>query len=469
MKKTMVVIILISLLLSFQALFADDQGLLLQTVNFEGFYDGQLHEGSAEASIADAVITYSTDGGNSWSEVKPAVTDAGTFRFLAKAEVPGHEPTYAQGILTVKPLDVTVTITGKQNAYPYDGNEHSVKGYEVSFSSDLYNTFDFEFSGSAEASRTAIGTTEMGLSADRFKNTDPNFNVTFDVTDGAVKITPSNEVVVKITGHQGMAVYDGFEHQVSGYDFESNNSLYTQDSFEFSGIAEARRTNVGISYMGLTEKNFANRSGKFSRVTFLVTDGFQEIIPATKSMVKAVIRSEQYKGPAGAPLDLVSQVFPLMVIIKNDEEEFFSEILSVDTGILKQKESIPLTFMFTDILPDLTTGKYSADIYGIPEFVDGTEKAYGADDPNLKNKYFTNFDEIWIDRLGDIQVNLLWTEKRFTDAEESAEDLPEDNIGSYVINEEGEKEYLIFHTFEICMNYLGDEDLCRSGGRIYGG
>ena len=40
--------------------------------------------------------------------------------------------------------------------------------------------------------------------------------------------------------------------------------------------------------------------------------------------------------------------------------------------------------------------------------------------------------------------------------------LPEDEIGAYAIRDDGTKEYLIFHTYDICMAWLGSDELCSS-------
>ena len=47
--------------------------------------------------------------------------------------------------------DVVVTITGHYSTLPYDGTGHSVKGYDIEISNDLYKEADFTFSGTAEA------------------------------------------------------------------------------------------------------------------------------------------------------------------------------------------------------------------------------------------------------------------------------------------------------------------------------
>ena len=45
--------------------------------------------------------------------------------------------------------------------------------------------------------------------------------------------------------------------------------------------------------------------------------------------------------------------------------------------------------------------------------------------------------------------------------------LPEDEIGAYAIRDDGTKEYLIFHTYAICMDWLGSDELCRGYERCF--
>jgi hypothetical protein len=120
----------------------------------------------------------------------------------------------------------------------------------------------------------------MGLDAAQFTNTNTDFTtVTFNVTDGYQTINPITATVT-IEGHYDMAVYDGTEHRVTGYDVTFSNDLYKQTDFTFSGTASAAQTYKGTTYMGLSEGQFANISANFSKVTFSVTDGYQTIIPA---------------------------------------------------------------------------------------------------------------------------------------------------------------------------------------------
>ena len=144
------------------------------------------------------------------------------------------------GYQTISPIDVTVTITGHNNTATYDGEYHTVNGYDVVISNPLYTEADFTFSGNDAATRKYNGTTNMNLSQTQFANKNNNFGtVTFVVTDGYQTIVPVDEVVVTITGHNNTADYDGKEHSVSGYDVAISSPLYTEDDFTFSGTAEA--------------------------------------------------------------------------------------------------------------------------------------------------------------------------------------------------------------------------------------
>ena len=193
------------------------------------------------------------------------------------------------GTLKITPVTdkVVVTITGHNDTVTYNGSEQSVEGYEVSISAPEgvnYTAADFSYNGTAKATGTNVGTYPMGLNADHFANTNGNFeNVTFNVTDGWLKIDPLSEVVVTITGHNDTVTYNGSEQSVEGYEVSISapeGVNYTAADFSFSGTAKAAGTNVGTYPMGLNADQFANTNGNFTNVTFNVTDGWLKINPA---------------------------------------------------------------------------------------------------------------------------------------------------------------------------------------------
>ena len=177
------------------------------------------------------------------------------------------------GALEIKPIDVTVTITEHSGEADYDGEEHTVTGYDVAISNPLYTEADFTFSGSASVSGTNAGTYAMELTPDNFTNTNPNFaNVTFEIVDGVLEIKPI-DVTVTITEHSGEADYDGNEHTVTGYDVAISNPLYTEDDFTFSGSASVSGTDAGTYAMELKPEDFTNTNTNFANVSFVIVDG----------------------------------------------------------------------------------------------------------------------------------------------------------------------------------------------------
>ena len=150
------------------------------TVSEDGFADG---EGA----------TYSYTG---------TQTDAGssenTFTYALKEGTlaSNYAITTANGTLTVEAVktEVKVEITGHTDTVTYDGQVHSVSGYDVTkISNKLYSDTAISFTGTAVVSRIVAGTSYMGLKAAQFSNTSANFtNVTFVVHDGWLKIDPKS-------------------------------------------------------------------------------------------------------------------------------------------------------------------------------------------------------------------------------------------------------------------------------------
>ena len=135
----------------------------------------------------------------------------------------------------------------------------------------------------------------MTLSADDFANTNDNFSkVTFNVTPGYQEITPVEaEVIVTITGNTSSVEYDGAEHVITGYEITSiSNDLYTAADFskpaQDAEVATAKRTDQGKTDMALSASDFANTNANFSKVTFNVTPGYQEITPVEAEVIVTI-------------------------------------------------------------------------------------------------------------------------------------------------------------------------------------
>lgn len=121
------------------------------------------------------------------------------------------------GKLTIKPVEVTVTIKGNTKTETYDGTEYTVTGYTVeSISNNLYKEeyFALKDGAKAEAKGTNAGDYMMGLTKESFENKNTNFKVTFVVEDGKLTIAKRD---VTVTGESATKVYNGQTQEINGY------------------------------------------------------------------------------------------------------------------------------------------------------------------------------------------------------------------------------------------------------------
>ena len=139
-------------------------------------------------------------------DVDPTYNQNNTFSYSLENAETYTDVTTHFGTLSIIPREVVVTIVGNTDTKVYNGSEQQVEGYNVTnISEPLYTTSDFSFSGDDTAKGTNVGTYPMGLAEDQYTNNNPNFSVTFDVTDGWLQITPKP---VTVTAHDAEKKYN---------------------------------------------------------------------------------------------------------------------------------------------------------------------------------------------------------------------------------------------------------------------
>ncbi len=205
------------------------------------------------------------------------------------------------GKLTIKPIGATVTVTGTTASVNYDGDEHTVSGYDLNFSTPLMQNSDIDFTGSDTVTGKDAGDYPMGLTAANFSCNSDNFkNVNFIVNDGKLTIKPIGATVT-VTGATGSVNYDGDEHTVSGYDLAFDTTLMQAGDIVFTASETVTGTatgkNAGDYNMGLTAANFSCKSKNFENVNFVVKDGKLTIKPIGATVtVTGATGSEDYDG-----------------------------------------------------------------------------------------------------------------------------------------------------------------------------
>ena len=197
------------------------------------------------------------------------------------------------GSVTVEKREVTLTSASATKTY--DGTA-LVKG-EVTVSGDGFvmgQGATYSVTGSqlnrGESDNTFTYALTEGTNAD---------NYTITTHEGTLTVNPVKAtVVVTIVGNHEKRIYNGEELSTSGYTFSSNNELYTQDKVVFSGTAEAKRTDAGLTIMGLKADQFSNGdAANFTNVVFEVTDGYVGIARAQVTLKSADL-SKEYDGTA---------------------------------------------------------------------------------------------------------------------------------------------------------------------------
>lgn len=138
-------------------------------------------------------------------------------------------------------LQVVDTVRGNSLTVPYDGNPHSISGYTLSSNNPLFlQSYITQPETAPTATRMVAGTSTMGMRATQFTNTNNNFDVTFHIIDGFVKIEPIGPI--QITTATASKTYDGSPLTDATYTY--TGTLVSGDVL--SATVEGSITNAGI-------------------------------------------------------------------------------------------------------------------------------------------------------------------------------------------------------------------------------
>ena len=249
-------------------------------------YNGEAQGAAATASTPDGSavkVEYSTNG-TDWVTTAPTLTNAGEETVQVRATSSHYKTVTDSYTLKVSPAEVTVSIEGDTQTSFYSAQEQRVEGYTVSAPKDSkYDIGNVVLTGKeTKAAGTTVGTYRMGLEGKDFSNNDPNYNVTFKVSDGKLTIEQA-KVTAKIKGTSATCTYDGETHTVNGFEVTevTDESGAATDLYDTRNVqlrpgkeAKASSANAGTYQMGLTggdDGSFQNADGNFD-VTFVVAE-----------------------------------------------------------------------------------------------------------------------------------------------------------------------------------------------------
>ena len=236
--------------------------------------NGEVTE-SGDGFVKEEGATYNVTG----SQTEKG-TSKNTFTYELKSNTKASnytiEVVYGDLTVTAEDGEVVVVITGHKKSFEYDGNEKSVKGYDVSITKgSTYEVSDFTFNGNDEVKGTEANTYPMGLKPEDFTNNNDNYNkVKFVVTDGSLTITPKsitpdgpNTPEDKKTGIEATdpadSIYDGKAHvnPLKVTDTKTGKDLVENKDYTLTYVGDV----VNVGTVKIEVKGIGNYTGEFTK------------------------------------------------------------------------------------------------------------------------------------------------------------------------------------------------------------
>ena len=227
----------------------------------------------------DYTLSYSKDVTNA-GKVEVTITGKGNYEGTANTsyQITKRNVTLTSGtaskVYDKQPLTKNEVAVSGNGFVKQEGATYKVTGSQTEVGSSK-NVFTYELKSNTKAS---------------------NYNIT-KVEGDLIVTSQDGEVVVTITGHTKTDDYDGTEKSITGYDVSiTEGSKYTTSDFTFKGNAEAKGTAAGTYQMNLSSTQFSNTNTNFTKVRFIVTDGYLTINP--KSIVPSDTNGIEVSKPS---------------------------------------------------------------------------------------------------------------------------------------------------------------------------
>ena len=353
----------------------DGTPLTRPNVKIEGnFVDGEVTKVEATGSV-----TYVSDGEVTNTIV---ITEGENFK-ESNYSITKHEGKLS---ITEVNAEVTVTIKGKKDTVTYDGNPHSVEGYEITdISNKLYTKDDVKFTGEAKTEGTEAGTYQMNLSETQFSNKNSNFKkVTFVVEDGSLTINrksidDQNRITVTKPSD---SKYDGEEHKnkPTVTDTKTDKVLVEGTDYELSyskDVINAGTVTVTVTGKGNYEGSF-EVTYEITKRNVTLTSGSASKIYDKKALTKdeVTVSGEGFVKDEGATYDVTGS----RTKVGTSKNKFTYELKSNTKA-----SNYNIEVKFGDLIVTTQDGEVVVTITGHSDTVeyDGNEKSVSGYDVSI--------------------------------------------------------------------------------------
>ena len=267
----------------------------------EKTYDSKPLSGGAKASVKEGTkITYSTDGGETWSETLPSITDVGTLNVKAKAENKNYEDVTVDYTLTVKHRKVTVTGNNGNKVYG-EADPELTATVEGTLGKDTV-----EYTLSRKAGED-VGTYPITASG---KAEQGNYKVTYvagTLTITSQSIDPGTDPEKPNPDYTGAkvnspkdSVYDGKEHKWIPTVTDKSKTLklgkdytveYSTSDFTNVGTIEVTITGKG-NYSGTVKRSYKVTPKEYTVTTDSATKTYSGTALTAGGKVEGIVSGE---------------------------------------------------------------------------------------------------------------------------------------------------------------------------------
>ena len=265
-------------------------------------YDSKPLSGGATASVTKGTkITYSTDGGKTWSETLPSITNVGTLKVKAKAENKNYKDVTVDYTLTVTRKAVTVTADNKSKVFGEKDPELT-----ATVAGTLGNdTVEYKLS---RAAGEAVGKYEITVKGDKLQG---NYTVTYvagTLTITSQSIDPGTDPEKPNPDYTGAkvnspkdSVYDGKEHKwiptvtdkadkklEAGKDYTVE---YSTKNFKDVGTIKVTITGIG-NYSGTVKRSYKVTPKEYTVTTESATKTYSGTALTAGGKVEGIVSGE---------------------------------------------------------------------------------------------------------------------------------------------------------------------------------
>ena len=214
--------------------------MTLEANGYTGVYDGHAHYARVKVNYAEGTsYSYSEDGGQTWIEGLPSITNVGERRVTIRASHPAYGTDEATVTLKVTPKPITLKA---RDSFKYYAQKDPV--FVAAPNAGIVDDFEPVYT----IRRANVGVEDVGLYEDVLiiegEELQGNYQITYEPGDFA--IVPIGSLALVVDGYTG--VYDGKEHGLGHIEInhpEGTTLRYSVDGGETWSLNPPTITDVG--------------------------------------------------------------------------------------------------------------------------------------------------------------------------------------------------------------------------------